>query len=195
MGQDGSALGEFVQELLLGAGGLVIVNPALAVTEALKDLTLPRGQEELVAGFLHLLLGPGRLTSHLEAAFLEQGAVEPVLLELGAPEARRKAGAPPLVVGGNCSLGAAQAARGLLEAQEGPRTKLLGGLLGFLPQGQYHLESEAKGLHPALTGAVALGFGIGARVLSSNAQVCSRVNPSATSCRRNWRSGSCLAMA
>ena len=194
-GQNRTELGEFVQELLLGSGGLIIVKAALAVTEALKDFTLAGGQPEFVAGLLHLLLGPGRLTSHLDATFLEQGAIEAALFELGGPEARRKAGAPPLVVGGNCSLGATQATRGLLEPQEGLRAKLLGGLLGFLPQGQYHLESEAKGFHPALTGAVALGFGIGARVWSSNDQVCWRVNPSATSWRRNWRNGSCLAMA
>jgi len=194
-GQNRTELGEFVQELLLGSGGLIIVKAALAVTEALKDFTLPGGQEELAAGLLQLLLRPGRLASRLGATLIEQGAVEATLLELGGPESRRKAGAPQLVVSGDCSLGGAQAASGLVEPKEGPSAKLLGGPLGLLPQGQYHLESETKGLHSGLTAAAALGFGIGARALSSNDQLCSRVKASATSWRRNWRSGSCLAMA
>jgi hypothetical protein len=124
-----TASNQFVEGLLLGAGGLIIVSAPLPAAQAFQGLALLRGQEELTRSFGRLSAALDQFARELAAALMQQANIEAQLVQLTGARTGGHLCAMGLVGGVDFRFRRPNSSGGDFHGGVGPGAPLLGHLL------------------------------------------------------------------
>ena len=133
------AVGEFVEKLLLDAGGVVIVSAALADAKPVEGLAILGCDDKLTPGGFNQAPSVGQLAGKLRTALLQIDGIGAQLLQAVGTRPGAQFIPAEFVGAGNETIQRTQPVAGSFERGVGSGAFLLGGLFSLLAQRQHGL--------------------------------------------------------